>query len=612
MYRQLKANLSLGPVSRAVAILSKRDKQKFFLVILIQIFFGFVDLVGVALVGVLGALAVSGIESKNPGERVSVVLRIFHLSNFSLQVQALYIGLVAGGVLISRTLMSIFFTRRTLHFLSQKGAWITSKLVAQLFTKSLLDVRKRTTQEINYSLTAGVSAITLGVLGSIVSLTSDLALLIILTLGLFVVNPTIALATCCIFGLLGFSLYKLLHKRAVRLGYQASNAIIKSNEKIYEVLLTYRESIVSHRREFYASEISDYRRFLASTEAEQAFLPYIGKYVIESSVVISALAISALQFFLLDATHAVATLSIFLAAGTRIAPAVLRIQQSAVGIKGSRGVAMPTLDLIDELSGSELAVNFTANPKFDHQEFCPNIQISNLFFSYPTTSNPVLDDVSLQIPFGSRVAIVGGSGAGKTTLADIILGVLNPSEGSVFFDGIKPIDAIKRFPGALAYVPQDVYLINGTILENVAVGYANPNLYENQVLDAVKIAQLDDLVNDSSLGLNQEVGERGTLISGGQRQRLGIARAMFTKPSVLVLDESTSALDMDTEGKISAALDLLKNRCTVILIAHRLTSILNSDLVIYMSAGKVLASGTLDEVRRIVPQFESNLSDLGK
>jgi len=223
-----------------------------------------------------------------------------------------------------------------------------------------------------------------------------------------------------------------------------------------------------------------------------------------------------------------------------------------------------------------------------------------------------LKDINLTIEPGSVVAIVGGSGAGKTTLVDIILGVLSPDKGCVLFDGITPNEAVVKFQGALAYVPQDVYLVNGTIIDNVTVGYANPHDYLEQVREAISLAQLDDLILDSNNGLDQEVGERGTLISGGQRQRLGIARALFTKPSLLVLDESTSALDMDTESKISASLDLLRKKCTVILIAHRLTSILNSDLVIYMSKGKVLAVGTIDEVRAIVPEFEINLLELGK
>ena len=602
----------VGPLARAVRVLPRSDRKKFVAVILIQIFFGVVDLAGVAMVGVLGALAVTGIESKTPGNRVSAVLKIMHLTNYSFQTQALLIGLLAGLILISRTLMSIFFTRRMLHFLSQRGAWVTSKLISKLFTKSLLDVRKRTTQETNYALTNGVSAIMLGILGSVISLTSDTALLAILAVGLLLVNPTIAIATFLIFGILGFTLYKLLHKRAVRLGFSASDAIIFSNEKIYEVLMTYRESIVSNRRSFYVSEISNSRKSLASIEAEQSFLPYIGKYVIESSIIVSALAISALQFILLDATHAVATLSIFMAAGTRIAPAVLRVQQSAVAIKSSRGIAAPTLDLIDELEGAEETPQINSTPVFDHQGFNPSVVMTNLCFTYPNSSMQTLKNINLTIPFGKRVAIVGGSGAGKTTLVDLMLGVLTPSEGEVLIGGLNPDQTIALHPGALAYVPQDVYLINGTILENIATGFDNPAKYKNQALEALEKSQLSVLVRDSINGVNQYVGERGTLLSGGQRQRLGIARALFTNPSILVLDESTSALDMDTEIKISEALDLLKGKCTVILIAHRLTSILNSDFVIYLSDGEVRASGTIEEVRKQVPEFEANLLQLGK
>ena len=384
-----------------------------------------------------------------------------------------------------------------------------------------------------------------------------------------------------------------------------------SNEKIVEVFSSYRESVVRNRRYYYAREIGKIRFALADVAAETAFMPYVSKYVIETAVVLGAVLIGALQFILQDATHAVATLAIFLAAGTRIAPAVLRVQQGSIQIRGSLGQATPTLNLIDALGDAPMIENVDDRVDIVHEGFISEIQINNTSLTYPNTPTPAISDITLTIPSGVSLAFVGPSGAGKTTIIDILLGVLNPGGGSVFISGLPPLLAVAKWPGAVSYVPQDVVIAAGTIRENVALGYPPEAATDELVMSALKIAHLDQFIADLPNGIDTQVGERGAKISGGQRQRLGIARAMFTRPLLLVLDEATSSLDGETEASISAAIHELRGSTTVVMIAHRLSTVRNSDIVVYLSEGKIMAKGTFDEVRNAVPDFDRQAKLMG-
>jgi ABC-type multidrug transport system fused ATPase/permease subunit len=403
-----------------------------------------------------------------------------------------------------------------------------------------------------------------------------------------------------------------MHKYARRLGVSEAELTIEVNRRVVEVLVSFRESVVRNRRFLYSKEIEKAKFKLSDTLADISFLPSISKYVIETTVVVGTLAVSAAQFLAHDATRAVATLSVFMAAVTRIAPAVMRIQQGSIGIRQSLGSAQPTLDLIESLDLKRELEDSPSRLDFEHRGFTPTIEIKNLTFSYPTSLSPVLSAINLDVEKGEFVAIVGSSGAGKTTLVDVLLGVLNPNSGSISISNVSPLDAFKGWPGAVSYVPQDVMIFDGSIRSNVAMGFPDLSQSDDLIWQALDVAQLSEFVKQLPDGLDNQVGERGTKLSGGQRQRLGIARAMYTKPKLLVLDEATSSLDGQTESDISDSIQLLKGNVTVLMIAHRLSTVRSASRVIYMEGGNIKASGNFEEVRRQVPEFDrqSNLMGL--
>jgi ABC-type multidrug transport system fused ATPase/permease subunit len=595
----------------AFQLLENRDQKRIFLVLMVQIVMGFLDLIGVVMVGLLGSLAISGIQSKEPSGIVSEFLDYLQISGISLQSQVAVIGFIAVAILLGKTIFSIIFTRRMLFFLSFKGGIISKNLIAKLLSLPLAKIQIRTSQETLYSVTSGVTSLMLNVIGAAVTMASDTALLLILIIGLFVVDPVMCIIVCILFLTLGLTMYRLLNKKARSLGIQNTALTIESNERILEVIGSYREAVVRNRRAYYSEVIGEVRKKHSVISAENAFMPFISKYVVESTVVVFAFIICAFQFLLNDAIHAITILTIFMAAGSRIAPASLRIQQSAISIKTYLGVSQPTLDLARDLKSAYPDSQSQAKPEFTHTGFVPEVNIRNAEFQHDVSTNFAVRDFNLNISPGNLVAIVGTTGSGKTTIVDLLLGIHDITSGEIKISGEKPMDAIIKWPGGLSYVPQDIMIINGTIRDNVALGFDPTNIDDQQVWEAIDSAQLGDYVRQLPKQLLSEVGERGTKLSGGQRQRLGIARALFTKPRLLVLDEATSALDAETEKLIALAIAELHGNVTLIIIAHRLSTVKNADVVVYLDKGSILAQGDFDYVRQSVPNFDRQAKLMG-
>lgn len=594
-------------IERYLETLTPRERRVILLISATQALISIIEIIAVALLGVLAAIGVSGISSSPNQGKIPDLLGLLRINNLSFQIQALLIGFTSVALMITKTLFSLYLTKRTLRFLSRKSSELSAKLSTKLFDTNLEVILSKSSHERAYALTNGVSNLMLGVIGASILLFSDFALLVIMSIGLFVVDPTMAFSAIMIFASIGLVMYLATNQRAKKLGDKNARLNILTNRKINELIRIYRDVNIRSSKDKFVGEIVDIRKAQNFAAAELSLIPYLGKYVLETSVVISALLIGTLQFYLHDTYKAAISISIFIAAGSRIAPAVLRLQQGMVQVKSNIGSAETTLNLIDELE--TISVEIDGEIELG-SPFTSSLAVINLSFVYRNSTDAAVADISLRVNPGEMVAIVGPSGAGKSTLVDLILGNLSPSRGEILLSGVTPKNALRLWPGRIAYVPQNINVIEGTLRENVVLGFESKN-EDTELMAALKDAQLTEFVQSLPNGVDSNLAEFGASLSGGQKQRLGIARALFTRPDFILLDEATSALDGETEWNVTNTLIENREGVTLVVIAHRLTTIMSADVIFYMDKGRILASGKFEELRSLLPDFELQAQRMG-
>lgn len=314
-------------LKQAFNLLSKTDKVKIVLIVIIQILLGFLDLIGVGLIGVLGALSVSGIRSDKPGDRVSFLLDLANLENSTFQQQIILISATAALFMVTKTLASMYFTKRTLAFLGIRSAVFSAELLQKITTQQYSLISNKSKQETIFNLTTGANNLILGIIGSVMTIVADVSLILIMLFGLFVIEPKIAISSLLFFSLISLFLHRKLSKRAEYFGFKNALYSIKVNELISDLLDTYRELYLRNQISYQINDIETTRRQLAKVNSGMAFLPFISKYVLEISVVVGVLFLAVYQFIMQDAGRAVGNLALFLAASSRVVPSILRLQQ---------------------------------------------------------------------------------------------------------------------------------------------------------------------------------------------------------------------------------------------------------------------------------------------
>lgn len=378
-------------------------------------------------------------------------------------------------------------------------------------------------------------------------------------------------------------IFVFFRKRMLQVGIQYRTYNILASQALLQAFQGIKEVLVMRKQKYFVKEYEDNIIKRQNATVVQNIGAEIPAYIIEAVCIIGIMIILGIRIVnISNPENFVAVLASFAIGAFRILPALGKISNSINLISSS----MPGLNAVYEniVEARELNDNFYNVELEDEDQYCDltfekSVNIQNLTFSYNSEQKKVLNQLSLEIPKGKSVAFVGESGAGKSTLADLILGVLSPDEGEVLLDDVN----IRRIPGLwgklIGYVPQSIYLSDTSICKNIAFGIEESEIDENSVKDALEKAELLDFVQSLPNGIHTKVGDRGVRLSGGQRQRIGIARALYHDPEILILDEATSALDNETEKSVMEAIDSLHGKMTLIIIAHRLTTIKNCDAI---------------------------------
>lgn len=593
-----RVKVFFSDINSAFALLGGNDKGRIKLLVITQLFLSSLDLVGIFSIGIVTSLAINFDSNNSSNPLRDFILEIFRLQNLDRESQIIFFGLLAVTILLTRTILSVKLTQYTFAFLARKAAEVSKEAINKFTRSSLTFVQQDTAQKTAYNLTIGIDRVTVGILGVSVSLLTDLGLVIILFLGLAVTDALLSLEVAVYFLTIVFWISRRSARKASIASKKLTELSINASELIIEFITNYRELYAKSARSNYGNSISELRKKSVEFTAILSFIPYLGKYIIESALVIGAIGLMVLQVSLHDFNQAANTLAIFLAASTRISPSIIRIQQSLTQLKSHSGAAIGTLSMMKDMESiTQNSQNLVLNKELN---FTPNVVLRRVNFRYSESNTFRLQALNLDIPSGSSVAIIGASGSGKSTLVDLILGLHSPTSGSILISGMKPEKAINQFPGQIGYVSQTSSVVKGTFKDNIIYPFDNTSTAQRDLDNILSVTQLNKFVKSLPHGLETEVKELGKNLSGGQKQRLLLARALYLEPSLLILDEATSAIDLITEEKIIKSIRKDRQNSTIITITHRVATAKNADIVIFMQDGQIQAQGSYKKVSQFI------------
>jgi ATP-binding cassette, subfamily B, bacterial PglK len=524
----------------------------------------------------------------------------------SNQIFLLWISIVLLAIYLIKNIYLALLTYWQYFFLYVKQVSLSSRLLRSYLNSSYTFHLQRNSADLVHNVTSEVPQIFSGVLIPLLILVTEIMVMICIGILLAIAEPVSSAFAAIFLGLSIFWLNGTIRKQMSEQGLIRQEQGGRMIQWVNQGLGGIKETKVLGREQFFLNA------FQRSTDAFSKASLYVGLANQLPNLFIDTMLITAVLLIVIfsliqgrEIQSILPMLSLFAIAALRLMPSAKRIVSTITNIIYFRY----SVDLIyQDLISLEIKTNLQTS--INQSQMFPiklqkSIELQNIQFQYPNSSKPSLLDISLVIPKGASIAFIGSSGAGKTTIIDIILGLLTPSQGKILVDGKNILHNLDSWQKQIGYIPQNIYLSDDTIRSNIAFGLTTDEIREEQVLAAVKASQLEELVYNLPDKLDTLVGERGIRLSGGQRQRIGIARALYHNPEVIVMDEATAALDNTTEREFMNALESMSGQKTMIMIAHRLSTVKNCDRLYLMKNGIVEDVGTYNELLERNREFQT-------
>jgi len=578
--------------------LSKRRQYQFGLVLVLMMFSVFADIVSLgAVLPFLGVLVDPARVYSHP--MISEAAPFFGINSADQMVLPLTVIFVTAALLAGGIRILLYWANTKLSFV------IGADLSIEVYRRTLYQPYQKYVARNSSELISGITnkvVGTISVLNSLLILISAIGLITAVTGALISLNPVIALTVAVSFGACYGLTYLQVRNKLISNGERIAHEQTQVIKALQEGLGGMRDVLLDGSQKVYCDTYRNADTPLRAALGSNVFISGCPRFVMEAlgMVLISGLAYS-LSHRGGGITEALPMLGALALGAQRLLPALQQAYGSWTSMVGAKSHLLETVNFLDQPLPTEVI-----GPQGVSEDllFKDAIEFKSVRFRYESEGPWVLDGLSLTIPKGSRVGFVGITGSGKSTSLDLLMGLLHPNEGEILVDG-QPLSGgrIRAWQRAIAHVPQSIFLADSTIAENIAFGVSPEVIDLDRVKQAASKAQIADFIESRPEGYSAFVGERGIRLSGGQRQRIGIARALYKQATVLVFDEATSALDGATELSVMKAVEGLSRDLTILLIAHRLTTVQGCDNILELESGKVVAQGTYEQLCQNSPSF---------
>ena len=574
----------LTTVKQSLLLVDIRERFVIAILTALRALLGIFDIAGIFLVGLLLAKGTAQIATTS-----SQVDEVGFASRLATNFTLVQIASAALILFLSKSIFASFLMRVITIRFAEAESKIVPLVYLRILRSPISKVSKFSQSEYSYSLMHSAGSAISQLLTVILTILSELTLLIFISVAFALVDLKITIYIVVYFFIIGILIHNTIGSKLQSAGKRQMDAGLLATTTLYDSFGAFRELHTLGKQVDFKIKFAQARSAFAKSTASLNYLAQLPRYIVESAVMIGAIGLAGFTLSTGDPASAAGTLGIFLTGGLRIMASMLPLQNSLGALKQLTAQADLFLSLTKEFPAhiDESGKDFTS--RVTENNLRPiEIVLDRVSYSYENSEIPAVKSVSLKVPSGHTVAFIGASGSGKSTLADLIVGLLIPTNGSVAFEN-------PDFRN-VGYVPQSPGMVTGTISENITLNMGKLSVDPDRLNNALSLAHLTELVNTLENGVDTELGAQSDGLSGGQLQRIGLARAIYANPGLLVLDEATSALDAETEAAVSDSLRTLHGKCTTIVIAHRLSTVQNADTVFVFDKGEVVASGKLADL----------------